>query len=998
MRKKWTYVAIVSMMLGVAPVFTGCVDTDEPAGITELRGAKAELLRAKAAVEQANAAYIGAQQKYVEAQARQMEALALQEEYAAELKRLAVELQTAVNETEKARLEKEKQYYEQQMELQQIQHEEAMANAKMMKATAERNLQILLEQIAIAEQVGSEYFQLSLAELRDNVQQQYINLYGGNYTDRNGTAHEIKLEDSYYGKLIQAQEAVYNATLNADQGIVTGEGYIPELELTVAQAAAEVTAQEEAIAKLENFLAEDVETTDWRGEIKQLEDALADLEKSINQGYVDLKKAQNSDAYLSLFQALYGVFPNGVEPKVDKNGNLKNWDKAVGDGAYQVWKKAEQKLDELKEEEDFTLAEQKIEAPVSDVLVDVLDKVAADVAKEAGNTYAPGDVDWQNLKVDETEYDYWDDANKKGIELDIEKKQYSDELQTIVEDYAFWNEVLEEATKDDYANAIAVAKINLATAQRELKTIQDDKYNPAKDKWSIALKAAQGEATAVPTTDFEKAVKTYNDAYTALKNAIDDYNKAYDTAYETAESKVAEDVKLESGLDADALATLDGFDVGPANTEWGNFKTNNPTMITVANFESIVEKHCVAAGGLTAAQVKAKALNIIDEYVADEIEKGNYDTEIQNAVDADETLQAKKTTMTQKGTAVDNLYTGTTLDAAISAYINLAAYPYGQVLTESAEELLTKADLVGIIPSGSTTPVVTSPWYSEEKKDGVATGHYVIANTEITAEEVTNATKTELDADKAVDAWHTASLALFGTDEAAVELSKEDVYATGVTTTPAYEMYQTQDYIQACQDAIDQVTDLGVLAKEVKEGYEALIKDMQTQYDEKFAEAEKAIEDAEVAKEKALADLEAEDAKNNELKADIAELEAKYKAQSLVLAQLKQAVSNILDLTDENGNDIAFDGTEKFEEALKKAIDGLQDELVGMQRNLDEAEIALQKAQDGEYDELSRAKLQLTIAENNFNYANNRYMELNQLLQDLLEDAAGSSDEEQPAE
>ena len=42
MRKKWTYVAIVSMMLGVAPVFTGCVDTDEPAGLSELRGAKKE--------------------------------------------------------------------------------------------------------------------------------------------------------------------------------------------------------------------------------------------------------------------------------------------------------------------------------------------------------------------------------------------------------------------------------------------------------------------------------------------------------------------------------------------------------------------------------------------------------------------------------------------------------------------------------------------------------------------------------------------------------------------------------------------------------------------------------------------------------------------------------------------------------------------------------------------------------------------------------------------
>ena len=53
--KKWTYLAVAGMLLGSAPVFTGCVDTDEPWGVAQLRGAKAELLKAKAAVEQANA-------------------------------------------------------------------------------------------------------------------------------------------------------------------------------------------------------------------------------------------------------------------------------------------------------------------------------------------------------------------------------------------------------------------------------------------------------------------------------------------------------------------------------------------------------------------------------------------------------------------------------------------------------------------------------------------------------------------------------------------------------------------------------------------------------------------------------------------------------------------------------------------------------------------------------------------------------------------------------
>ena len=49
--RKWTYLVAALLMSGATATFTSCIDTEEPAGITELRGAKAELLRAKAAFE-----------------------------------------------------------------------------------------------------------------------------------------------------------------------------------------------------------------------------------------------------------------------------------------------------------------------------------------------------------------------------------------------------------------------------------------------------------------------------------------------------------------------------------------------------------------------------------------------------------------------------------------------------------------------------------------------------------------------------------------------------------------------------------------------------------------------------------------------------------------------------------------------------------------------------------------------------------------------------------
>lgn len=67
--RKWTYLVAALLLGGATTTFTGCIDNEEPAGITELRGAKAELLRAKAAVQNAEAAFRTANAAYRQAEA-----------------------------------------------------------------------------------------------------------------------------------------------------------------------------------------------------------------------------------------------------------------------------------------------------------------------------------------------------------------------------------------------------------------------------------------------------------------------------------------------------------------------------------------------------------------------------------------------------------------------------------------------------------------------------------------------------------------------------------------------------------------------------------------------------------------------------------------------------------------------------------------------------------------------------------------------------------------
>lgn len=110
--KKWTFLVASAMLVGATPVFTGCIDNDEPEGITALRGAKSELLRAKVAVEEANALSIKADASLKAAQAKVQEALAANElakvkitEALAKQEEAKAELINTKNEQKKAELE-----------------------------------------------------------------------------------------------------------------------------------------------------------------------------------------------------------------------------------------------------------------------------------------------------------------------------------------------------------------------------------------------------------------------------------------------------------------------------------------------------------------------------------------------------------------------------------------------------------------------------------------------------------------------------------------------------------------------------------------------------------------------------------------------------------------------------------------------------------------------------------------------------------------------------
>ena len=219
--RKWTYLVAALLMSGTAATFTSCIDTEEPAGIADLRGAKAALLRAKAEVELAEVEKVKADASYKAAIAAIWQERAKQEA-----------LVTAYKEAEN---ELKKDSIRQKLEL----------------SAAESRREIAIA-LAAAEQAEMQYQQtlidieLALLGYKENMYakelQEFLSEEDFSYTTQK---LEFKIKDGYEGTLEYDYDNHGNIKYEIKEGTVWVKGYFSLLnQLSTAQHELAVLNQE----------------------------------------------------------------------------------------------------------------------------------------------------------------------------------------------------------------------------------------------------------------------------------------------------------------------------------------------------------------------------------------------------------------------------------------------------------------------------------------------------------------------------------------------------------------------------------------------------------------------------------------------------------------------------------------------------------------------------------------------------------------------------------
>ena len=247
--KKWTYLVAACMLAGATPVITGCVDTDEPAGIEQLRGAKAELLRAKVKIVEAQAKNVEAQnallevdKRIKEAQARIQEALAEREEAYATLAKDSADYLASI--------------LDMKIELHQAEIDAAIAKQKEAQAAAQAAYMEAIKELILAQSSLTEdemaclypYTQdVNIAQWKVGYWQYELDQATKNLKEVNRTLLLDSLNTTYHIKLqrkVQKSEAKWNTKKEA-------LAEIQEIR-ALAETNPDVTRWEKELQELEN--------------------------------------------------------------------------------------------------------------------------------------------------------------------------------------------------------------------------------------------------------------------------------------------------------------------------------------------------------------------------------------------------------------------------------------------------------------------------------------------------------------------------------------------------------------------------------------------------------------------------------------------------------------------------------------------------------------------------------------------------------------------------
>ena len=315
MRKKWTYVAIFSMMLGMAPVFTGCIDTDEPAGLEQLRGAKAELLKARIKVEEANAANIladaalkEAQQQIVAAEARYKEALAAEQEYKALEQQYLAELQNIKNQEEQA-------YYENLLnelraEQEQREREKQLADAQLAVSLEQLKAELLRQQALYDEALKN----LALAQnTLTEAQKTHLEAWTTAVENAKSAVQQATSEyERLYGVFAEAVKTLEEA--EADSLAIrelNREIYYKQNAFDAADEAYNLAVEAQK-ADYSTIEAMEAHKAEYEAQLENINKVLADLDvERTKLETATASEAANVEKLKKAYEAIAGVWVNG---------------------------------------------------------------------------------------------------------------------------------------------------------------------------------------------------------------------------------------------------------------------------------------------------------------------------------------------------------------------------------------------------------------------------------------------------------------------------------------------------------------------------------------------------------------------------------------------------------------------------------------------------------------------------------------------------------------
>jgi len=281
MNKKVLSAILFSALFAGTGTFTSCIDNDEPAGIEELRGAKAELLRAKVAVEQAQASLLMAKAEFKKAEAAKELAQAEINKATAAIREAEAKKREIENEKEAAALDLLIAQNEMRLDSMRLAYQKDMLTLQAGLVKSQYDYEQALSKVAILKELFPldtfDGFKLSI--LNDNVE-------------------EAKTAVDSLTEVVAVAQRAYDSTLLNKQYL--GAIDVDSVKTSLADAEVSAAKHKAELAEMEAWLEEDIITKDWRAEIAKL-DAKYD---SLNKLYVSLSTRADLAEYSEEYKAL----------------------------------------------------------------------------------------------------------------------------------------------------------------------------------------------------------------------------------------------------------------------------------------------------------------------------------------------------------------------------------------------------------------------------------------------------------------------------------------------------------------------------------------------------------------------------------------------------------------------------------------------------------------------------------------------------------------------